>query len=144
VQVKHSYLIFRLYKRSSHRNSKGFCRCLNDICTREQYNNNLKTRIMALQILEKNGTFQLFGNLNTLALQPLGHIAGTATSCISSLQTLISIFVGGFIGQCYDGRVQPLIWGFMFSAVLALLILLRLGSERSNKNSTGVAPPVNA
>ena len=75
----------------------------------------------------------LFGNLNALALKPLGHIAGTATSCISSLQTLISIFVGGFIGQCYDGRVQPLIWGFMFSAVLALLILLRLGSERSNK-----------
>tara|TARA_B100000809_G_scaffold264832_1_gene321809 strand:- start:4363 stop:5601 length:1239 start_codon:yes stop_codon:yes gene_type:complete len=80
----------------------------------------------------------LFGNLNTLALIPLGHIAGTATSCISSVQTLISIFVGGLIGQTYDGSVQPLICGFMFSAALALLLLLRL----SRKNNTDAAVEV--
>lgn len=66
----------------------------------------------------------LFGNLNALALKPLGHIAGTATSCISSLQTLISIFIGSIIGQAYQGSVQPLILGFLFTSALALIILL--------------------
>ena len=37
----------------------------------------------------------LFGNLNTLALEPLGHIAGTANSVISSIQTFISVGIGG-------------------------------------------------
>ena len=69
----------------------------------------------------------LFGNLNTLAVQPLGHIAGVATSVISSVQTLISIVVGGIIGQSYDGTVQPLVLGFLICAVstLAILILAR-------------------
>ena len=37
----------------------------------------------------------LFGNFNALALNPLGHIAGTATSVIASIQTLLSVVIGG-------------------------------------------------
>ena len=67
----------------------------------------------------------LFGNLNALAVQPLGHIAGVATSVISSAQTLLSIVVGGVIGQCYDGNVLPLVLGFLICAVSALVIVIR-------------------
>ena len=65
----------------------------------------------------------LFGNFNTLAVQPLGHIAGTATSVISSVQTLLSVVVGGVIGQSYDGTVQPLVLGFSICGVSTLALI---------------------
>ena len=66
----------------------------------------------------------LFGNFNTLALQPLGHIAGTANSVIGATQTFISMAIGGAIGQSYDGSVQPLVFGFLICGVVSLIILL--------------------
>jgi len=66
----------------------------------------------------------LFGNFNTLAVQPLGHIAGTATSVISSVQTLLSVVVGGVIGQSYDGTVQPLVLGFSICGVSTLVLII--------------------
>jgi MFS transporter, DHA1 family, multidrug resistance protein len=66
----------------------------------------------------------LFGTLNTLAVQPMGHIAGVATSVIASVQTLLSVVVGGVIGQCYDGTVMPLILGFALCGLSSLAIIL--------------------
>jgi DHA1 family bicyclomycin/chloramphenicol resistance-like MFS transporter len=67
----------------------------------------------------------LFGNLNALAVQPLGHIAGVATSVISSIQTLISVFIGGYIGYLYNGSVMPLTIGFLICALLSIILVLR-------------------
>lgn len=69
----------------------------------------------------------LFGGFNTLAVQPLGHIAGVATSVISSVQTLVSVAVGGLVGQCYNGTVLPLVLGFFLCGLtsLAIMILVR-------------------
>jgi DHA1 family bicyclomycin/chloramphenicol resistance-like MFS transporter len=67
----------------------------------------------------------LFGNLNALAVQPLGHIAGVATSVISSIQTLISVFIGGYIGYLYNGSVMPLTIGFIICALLSIILVLR-------------------
>lgn len=80
----------------------------------------------------------LFGGFSTLAVQPLGHIAGVATSVISSLQTLLSAVVGGVIGWCYNGTVLPLVGGFFFcgAASLAIVVYLRrqpLGGEESHR-----------
>ena len=66
----------------------------------------------------------LFGNLNTLAVQPLGHIAGVATSVISSVQTLLSVIVGAVIGQNYDGTVHSLVLGFLMCGVSAFALLV--------------------
>lgn len=66
----------------------------------------------------------LFGNFNTLALNPLGHIAGTATSVIASIQTLLSVVIGGLIGFFYDDSILPLVLGFMLTAIGALSISL--------------------
>jgi DHA1 family bicyclomycin/chloramphenicol resistance-like MFS transporter len=66
----------------------------------------------------------LFGTFNTMAVQPLGHIAGVATSVISSTQTLLSIAVGGFIGQSYNGTVLPLVVGFLVCGCSSLAIVL--------------------
>lgn len=66
----------------------------------------------------------LFGGFNTLAIQPMGHIAGVATSVISSVQTLLSIAVGGVIGQCYNGTVLPLVLGFLLCGLTSLSIMI--------------------
>jgi len=66
----------------------------------------------------------LFGNFSTMAVEPLGHIAGVATSVISSVQTLLSVLVGGMIGQCYNGTVLPLILGFLICGIVTLVIVL--------------------
>lgn len=70
----------------------------------------------------------LFGNFNSLAVHPLGHIAGVATSVISTVQTLISVMVGNYIGQHYDGTIIPLILGFTICSgiTLSLVVWLRL------------------
>jgi DHA1 family bicyclomycin/chloramphenicol resistance-like MFS transporter len=66
----------------------------------------------------------LFGNFNSMALQPFGHMAGLATSVISSIQTLSAVVVGIIIGQAYDGTVKPIILGYMLCGMGTLLIFL--------------------
>ncbi|HER35193.1 MAG TPA: MFS transporter, partial [Halothiobacillaceae bacterium] len=51
----------------------------------------------------------LFGNQNSLAMEPLGHLAGIGAAVVGSLSTLISMPLGTAIGQGYDGTVLPLI-----------------------------------
>ena len=69
----------------------------------------------------------LFGNFNTLAVHSLGHIAGVATSVISTVQTLISVMVGTYVGQHYNGTVTPMVLGFIVCSgvTLGLIIWLR-------------------
>ncbi len=71
----------------------------------------------------------LFGGFNTLAVQPLGHIAGVATSVISSVQTLVSVAVGGLVGQCYNGTVLPLVLGFLLCGLVSLAIMIYVRSR---------------
>jgi DHA1 family bicyclomycin/chloramphenicol resistance-like MFS transporter len=59
----------------------------------------------------------LFGNLNALAMEPLGHIAGVGAAVVGALTTAISLVLGTLIGQAYNGTVLPLVGGF---AVLSL------------------------
>ena len=65
----------------------------------------------------------LFGNLNALAMEPLGHMAGIGASIIGSLSTLISIPLGTFIGQSYDNTVLPLFGGFFILGLLATALM---------------------
>lgn len=53
------------------------------------------------------------GNMNAIALQPMGHIAGTASSVIGATSTVASIAVAIPIGQMFDGTVTPLTVGVL-------------------------------
>jgi len=64
----------------------------------------------------------LFGNMNALAMQPMGHIAGIASSIIGAVSTLVSIIFGGIIGQTYNQSLYPLFIAFALFAFGALLI----------------------
>ncbi|NKB36033.1 MAG: Bcr/CflA family efflux MFS transporter [Gammaproteobacteria bacterium] len=54
----------------------------------------------------------VYGNLNALAMEPLGHIAGVGAAVIASLSTFMSLPIGILIGHSYNGSVMPLILGF--------------------------------
>jgi DHA1 family bicyclomycin/chloramphenicol resistance-like MFS transporter len=64
-----------------------------------------------------------FANFTALAMEPQGHIAGTASSLFGSLTVLIGIVIGYLIGQAYDGTMVPLATGFFLCAVGALAIV---------------------
>lgn len=49
------------------------------------------------------------GNLNALALEPLGHVAGMAASLMGALATVGGAAIGAIIGQFFDGTPLPLI-----------------------------------
>jgi len=54
-----------------------------------------------------------FGNLNALAMHPLGHIAGLGASVIGALSTSLAVPIGMLVGQYYNGTPVPLIAGFV-------------------------------
>ncbi len=76
-------------------------------------------------LLVFGGVGLLFGNLNALAMQPLGHIAGVGAAVIALVSTLISVPVGGLIGYSFDGTLYVLLGSFALSgaATLAAIVL---------------------
>ena len=54
----------------------------------------------------------LFGNLNALAMEPLGHIAGVGAAVVASLSTFISVPLGAFVGHSFDGTMYAQIGAF--------------------------------
>lgn len=66
----------------------------------------------------------LFGNLNAVAMEPLGHIAGIGASVVGALTSLIASPVSTFIGRYYNGTTIPLALGFVALGLLAALAML--------------------
>jgi len=62
-------------------------------------------------------------NFNSIAMEPLGHIAGSASSVQGFIQTLGGGFIGAVIGQAFDGTTTPLAAGFFGLAVIALVLV---------------------
>jgi len=73
----------------------------------------------------------IFGNLNALAMQPLGHIAGVGSSVIGALSMLVSLPPAFVIAQAFDGTVLPLVTGYaVFGiALLATMLWTRRGAS---------------
>ena len=70
------------------------------------------------------GLFAFIGtNFNALAMDPLGHVAGTASSVVSSLQTLLGGVLGALVGLAYDGTVLPLSLGFLVMSLASFAII---------------------
>ena len=66
----------------------------------------------------------LFGNITTKALEPTPHIAGSASSIITSVSTLISILLATLIGSQLENTIYPVVIGFGALAFVALLIIM--------------------
>jgi len=68
-------------------------------------------------------------NFNSLAMEPMGHIAGTASSLIGFYTTVAAAVLGTIVGQSFDGSVRPLCIGIsvMFAATLATVLVTERG-----------------
>jgi DHA1 family bicyclomycin/chloramphenicol resistance-like MFS transporter len=79
------------------------------------------------------GSFALagltIGNLVAIAMQPMGHIAGMASSVISAVSTVLAVVVAAPIGLLFDGTPVPLASGVALAGGLALLVSLGLREE---------------
>jgi DHA1 family bicyclomycin/chloramphenicol resistance-like MFS transporter len=70
-------------------------------------------------------TFGMVGsNTMALAMEPLGAVAGTASSVFGFLQTAGGASVGAAIGYVYDGTVVPVAAGFFFLGLIAVFCVL--------------------
>ncbi|HSP24670.1 MAG TPA: MFS transporter, partial [Saliniramus sp.] len=66
----------------------------------------------------------IFGNFAALALEPQGHIAGTASSIFGSTTTILAAIIGYVVGQAYDGTLVPLANGYLVFGIASLAIIL--------------------
>jgi DHA1 family bicyclomycin/chloramphenicol resistance-like MFS transporter len=65
----------------------------------------------------------VFSNFTALAMEPQGHIAGTASSLYGTITTLLGIGIGYIIGQDYDGTLMPFATGFFICTLAALSVV---------------------
>jgi DHA1 family bicyclomycin/chloramphenicol resistance-like MFS transporter len=79
--------------------------------------------LMAYLMLSFFCTGIVFGNINALAMQPLGHLAGLGAAIVGSLSTLISMLLGMLIGQSYNGTILPLVFGMTVLAGITIFVV---------------------
>jgi DHA1 family bicyclomycin/chloramphenicol resistance-like MFS transporter len=79
---------------------------------------------MALSALALFTFGLMMSNFTALAMEPQGHIAGTASSLYGSITTLIGIGIGVTLGQLYDGTLLPFAIGSLICTLASIGIVL--------------------
>lgn len=74
----------------------------------------------------------LFGNLNSIAMEPLGHIAGLGASVIGSISTLMAVPIATYIGSMYSNSTKPLFIGFLVLSIGSIALLVGTNYFRPN------------
>ncbi len=98
--------------------------------------------ILSSMPLSPNASFALFvfwqttvfflagitlGNLNAIAMEPMGHIAGMAASVIGAFSTVLAAAIAAPIGLLFDGSLAPLSTGILTMCVIAFALMLHMG-----------------
>ncbi|HEX8223566.1 MAG TPA: multidrug effflux MFS transporter [Allosphingosinicella sp.] len=63
-------------------------------------------------------------NFGSLAMQPLGHVAGTASSVQGTIGTIGGALLGLLVGQSFNGTLVPMVGAFAVFGAIGLLILM--------------------
>ncbi len=63
-------------------------------------------------------------NFNTMAMEPLGRVAGAGSAMIGFITTLAGALLGAGIGKLYDGTELPLIYGVALFSIFSLISVL--------------------
>jgi len=64
-----------------------------------------------------------FSNFTALAMEPQGHLAGTASSIYGTITTLVGIMIGSVIGQQFNGTLLPISIGFFICSLATIAIV---------------------
>ncbi|MDU9006394.1 multidrug effflux MFS transporter [Sedimentitalea todarodis] len=67
------------------------------------------------------------GNLNAIAMEPMGHIAGMAASVIGAIATVCAVLIAAPIGLLFDGTLYPLAIGIFTCALVGFVLMLQMG-----------------
>jgi MFS transporter, DHA1 family, multidrug resistance protein len=63
-------------------------------------------------------------NFTAICLEPMGHLAGTATAITGFVSTTGGALLGGAVGQLFNGTLQPLFGGFALFGLFTILATL--------------------
>lgn len=66
------------------------------------------------------------GNLNAIAMEPMGHIAGMAASVIGAVATILAALVASPVGLMFDGTVRPVVIAVLVMVSIGLVLMLRM------------------
>jgi len=66
----------------------------------------------------------MVSNFNSMAMEPVGHIAGTASSVLGFVSTAGGALLGFALGQHFDGTTLPLTMGFVMLSLAAVAFVL--------------------
>ncbi|KPQ08425.1 MAG: MFS transporter, DHA1 family, bicyclomycin/chloramphenicol resistance protein [Rhodobacteraceae bacterium HLUCCA12] len=66
----------------------------------------------------------LFGNLNALALEPMGHVAGMAASVMGGVSAIAAAIIATPVARAFDGTPVPLTIGALICALTAMGFML--------------------
>ena len=67
------------------------------------------------------------GNLNALAMEPMGHIAGMAASVVGAISTVLAALIASPVGLMFDGTTKPLALAMLLMACGAYALMLYMG-----------------
>jgi DHA1 family bicyclomycin/chloramphenicol resistance-like MFS transporter len=82
---------------------------------------------LAFMIVQFFTVASILGNLNALALEPLGHVAGLGASVMSGVSTMAAAIIATPLARAFDGTPLPLALGAGACAALALGCVLWAG-----------------
>jgi DHA1 family bicyclomycin/chloramphenicol resistance-like MFS transporter len=80
----------------------------------------------------------VMSNFGSIAMEPLGHLAGTAASVQGFITTIGGALFGFYIGQLFDGTTVPLTLGFAGFGIAGLVAVLI--TEKGRMFHTGAGP----
>ena len=69
----------------------------------------------------------IFGNVQALAMEPLGHIAGLGAAIFGAVSTFISLPLSWMVSGYFDGTIIPLIRGFAVMGGITMVMVLVAG-----------------
>ncbi|APG46911.1 multidrug effflux MFS transporter [Phaeobacter porticola] len=66
------------------------------------------------------------GNLNAMAMEPMGHIAGMAASVTGAISTVCAALIAAPVGLLFDGSVVPLTAAILLMSVCGFGLMLHM------------------
>lgn len=75
----------------------------------------------------------LFGNVRSLAMQPVGHIAGMGAAITGFLSTSMAVPISVYIGRNVTTSTLPLFIGFLICGLLSIFVLFYIHKDDKKK-----------
>ncbi len=73
----------------------------------------------------------LWGNLRSIAMEPIGHIAGIGAAITGFISTLLAVPIGTYIGKFVNTTVPPVFLGFAICGCISLIIFIAFKEKRT-------------